>query len=1541
MNATIEDFYPLSPMQQGMWFHTLYAPESSVYFEQLSCTIHGDLRVSAFERAWQRVVDRHPILRTAFMGETLKEPVQVVQRQAKLPLQRHDWHHLSPAEQEARLEAFLRADRRCGFKLSDAPLMRLAIIRLAADAYRFVWSYHHLLLDGWSVPILLKEVFALYEAFRCDQELYLQQSRPYRDYIVWLKRQDLAAAEAFWRRMLQGVTAPTPLVVDRVPGSMPAQEESHDERETRLSAATTAALHALARQQQVTLNTLVQGAWAVLLSRYSGEEDVVFGVTVAGRPAELVGAEAMVGLFINTLPVRVRVPPDTGLLAWLKELQTRLVEVRQYEYSPLAQVQGWSAVPRGMPLFESLVVFENYPVDTARQPHSGVEIRDVRAVEQTSYPLTVVAGPGPELLLRIAYDGHRFDVATIGRMLGHCRIVLEGMVAHPAQRLADVPLLTAAERQQVLVDWNYTATDYPQGQCLQALFEAQVERTPDAIALVYDEQQLTYRALNRRANQLAHRLHALGVGPEVPVGLYLERSLELVIGLLGILKAGGAYVPLDPAYPPERVGFMLADTQAPVLVTQPRLVEGLPALAAQVLCLDTGCAALAHERADNPVSGATADTLAYVIYTSGSTGTPKGVAVSHANVVRLFEATHAWYHFGAEDAWTLFHSVAFDFSVWELWGALLCGGRLVVVPYWVSRAPEVFYALVGREQVTVLNQTPSAFRQLMRAEETADTAGALALRLVIFGGEALEPQSLQPWVARHGDQRPQLVNMYGITETTVHVTYRPLQATDLKLASGSVIGCAIPDLQVYVLDQHLHPVPMGVPGEMYVGGAGVARGYLARPELSAERFVPDPFGDRPGARLYKTGDLVRYLPNADLEYLGRIDQQVKIRGFRIELGEIEAALAQHPAVREAVVLLREDIPEEKRLVAYLVAGRDPAPSVEALRAFLTEKLPDYMVPAAYVLLDALPVTTNGKVDRRALPTPAVVRPELEEVLVAPSSAVEEVLARIWAEVLGLERVGVRDNFFALGGDSILSIQIIAKANQAGLVLTSKQIFQHQTIAELAAVAGTTRAIQAIQGLVTGSLPLTPIQHWFFEQQLPHPDHWNQAVLLEVRQALNPLLLERTVQHLLEHHDALRLRFVPGASGWQQHHAGLGEGVPFCRVDLSVLSEAEQRLALEAAAAALQASLHLSEGPLLRVAFFDLGAHKSNRLLIVVHHLAIDGVSWRILLEDLQTGYQQLSRGEMLQLPPKTTSSTYWAQRLTEYAQSAALQEELAYWLAEARTHVVPLPVEYPEGRSANTEVSSCTVLVGLSEEETRALVQEVPEVYHTQMNDVLLTALVQTFAQWTGVRSLLIDQEGHGREALFDEVDLSRTVGWFTSIFPVLLDLGEAASPGDALKAIKEQLRAIPNRGLGYGVLRYLWGDAALTEQLRALPQADVSFNYLGQLAQVLPEGSLFGPARESRGPAHSPRGTRRHLLDVMGSIAEGRLQLVWTYSAHVHSGATIARLAQAYIEALRSLIRHCLSPEAGGYTPSDFPLAQLDQGELDKAFEEVEFEEG
>ncbi|HEX9669309.1 MAG TPA: amino acid adenylation domain-containing protein [Thermoanaerobaculia bacterium] len=943
----VEAIYGLSPLQQGILFHTLYDAAAAEYFEQLAFPLEGRLDPQALERAWRTVVDRHPVLRTVFVWEGLDQPQQVVYRQVELPIEHHDWSDLAAAAQEQRLAALLAEDRRRGFDLR-APLLRVILIRLGGARHQLVWSHHHLLLDGWSVSLVLGEVFALYRAFAAGmEEPPLPKRRPFRDYVQWLGRQDRAAAEAFWRADFAGFVPPPPLVNGRRPATadLPA-EASYGRASRRLTPADTAALRQVAALGDLTLNTVVQGAWALLLANYHDRPDVVFGVTSSGRPPDLEGAEAMVGLFVSTLPVRLRGAWREPLRPWLARLQEHNARLRQFEHSSLVDVHEWSGVPRGHGLFESILAFENYPVDKAAAAgEEELRIAGLTSIwERTNYPLTVQVLPGAELAVNLLYDRRAFAPSAAARILAHFERLLLGIGRDPSRRLGELPLVDPAAAHQTLREWNDGAAVPPGDTLLHGLFEAWATRTPAAIALVCDEESWTYAELDRRANRLARLLRDAGAGPETRVAVCLDRSLELVAAILAVLKAGGAYVPLDPAYPDKRLRFLVADAAAPLVLAAGRRATELAAEGLRVIDLET--LDLARGDAAAPALDLSPDHLAYVIYTSGSTGEPKGARVTHRHVARLLRSTEAWFGFGPHDVWTLFHSFAFDFSVWEIWGALAYGGRLTVVPYGVSRAPDAFLALLARQGVTVLNQTPSAFRQLIAA--LPHEAPELRLRSVIFGGEALERGSLRPWIERFGDggdgRGPRLVNMYGITETTVHVTYEPVAAAELDGERRHAVGRPIPDLDVHLLGPGGAPRPIGVAGEVFVGGAGVAQGYLGRPGLTAERFVPDPWSGRPGARLYRAGDRAVRLPDGSLAFRGRVDHQIKIRGFRVEPGEIESVLEAHPAVRRALVRALPGPGGEAVLTAYVLPRADageglasaPGERVEAWREVFDE-----------------------------------------------------------------------------------------------------------------------------------------------------------------------------------------------------------------------------------------------------------------------------------------------------------------------------------------------------------------------------------------------------------------------------------------------------------------------------------------------------------------------------------------------------------------------------------------------------------------------------
>ncbi len=1058
----LESVYRLSPSQEGILFHTLYEPASSLYFLQLAVTVRGRIDAGVLRAAWEDLVARHSALRTEIHWQGMEKPVQVVMRQVALTWEEEDWRRVPESERKERLERFRAADRERGFDLSQAPLLRLTLIRAADDLGYFVWSFHHIVIDGWCLPILFREVFELYMARLRGEPAHLPSTRPYKDYIAWLQRQPAQATEAFWREYLAGFPAPTPIPIGQAAGlavvSGGSGGRTFSQLERELSPELSAALAGLARRRRLTPSALLQGAWGLLLGRYAGggdTDDVVFGAIFSGRSAPVPGIETIVGLFVNTLPVRVRLAGHARVGPWLQEIGDRHAGLVQREHAPLVEIQGWSDVPRGVPLFESLLVLENYPVDRAAADLSlsvpfTIEMESMASVN--NYPLTLLVFAEERFLLRLKYETRRFDSDAAARMVAHMESLLEAIASAPEDLpLRDLPMLREAERRQLLREWQEPAPEPAGARSLPTLFAGQVERTPERIALTHEGVSWTYRQLDERAGRIARALLGKGVRVGDRVALCLERSPDLAAVILGVLKTGAAFVPIDPMHPESRRRHVLVDSGAVGLVT-----DAETAALWQESDVPTGVWSVSldglPEETEEPLQiDLSPDLPAYVIYTSGSTGQPKGVLVTHRNVTRLFASAALRFDFGPDDVWTLFHSYAFDFSVWEMWGALLHGGRLVVVPYWTSRSPRDFDALLRRERVTVLNQTPSAFLAWM-AEEGSTGGEALALRWVIFGGEALEPAALAPWFDRHGDRTPRLVNMYGITETTVHVTWQALAAGETDGSVGSVIGLPLPGWRVHLLSRGLEPMPVGVPGEICVGGDGVATGYLGQPERTAERFVPDPFngpGAEPGARLYRSGDLARRRADGALEYLGRIDRQVKIRGFRIELGEIEAALARHPAVREGVVEVRRDRAGESVLVAYAVAaaGRE-LPETSELRAFLAPFIPEYMLPGALVALPALPLTANGKVDRRALPEPEAPRAESD---VAPRNPLEAFLAGLFAETLGVERVGVHDDFFALGGSSISGARLINRLQKhIGDIVHVVTIFDAPTVAQLAA-----------------------------------------------------------------------------------------------------------------------------------------------------------------------------------------------------------------------------------------------------------------------------------------------------------------------------------------------------------------------------------------------------------------------------------------------------------------------------------------------------------
>jgi amino acid adenylation domain-containing protein/non-ribosomal peptide synthase protein (TIGR01720 family) len=1949
--------FPLSFAQERLWFLDQLVPGSPFYSESAALRLKTPINVPAMERSLGELVRRHEVLRTTFIVVNGRA-VQVVSPPKSLPLPIVDLRRVPEADRDVTALRHATEEARGTFDLSKGPLVRTTLLRLGEQDYVFLLTMHHIICDGWSLNVFWRDLGAIYSAFCAFRpsplaELPIQ----YADFSIWQREQlqgeVLRKQLNYWKERLNN------LPVLQLPSDhpRPAVFSYRGDIVYRVfPSSLLAGLKSVSQQEKSTLFMTLLAAFKVLLHRYTGQMDIVIGSPIANR--NRVEIEDLIGFFVNTLVMRSDLSGNPTFREFLRRVREMARGAYAHQDLPFEKLVGELHPQRDLsrnPLFQVIFQVGHAPAGAQQTGNTDLPVLEVkRGTAKFDLRLDLWEG-GRGLEAKFEYSTDLFEVASIERMADQYQVLLEAIASNPDQRIGYLPLMRAQEVTQVVEDWNRTEREYPRQACVHELFEAEAERHPEAVALVYrDEQQVVrqmrYGELNRKANQVAERLRGVGVGLETLVGLCTERSAEMVVGMLGILKTGGAYVPLDAGYPAQRLAFMMQDAGVKVLLTHRGLLQDISKEGTQVIELGSDWQRFARYSGENCNSGATANNLAYVMYTSGSTGIPKGVAVVHRGIIRLVKNTD-YVTLNDQQVFLQLAPVSFDASTFEIWGALLHGAQLVLYPPGKLSLEELGEVL-QKHRVTTLWLTAGLFQEVVDNHPDA-LAG---VRQLLAGGDVLP----LPQVEKVMQFLPacQLINGYGPTECTTFSSCC-LASRSMTVGDSLPIGRPISNTQIYIVDRYGNPSPVGVPGELYIGGDGLARGYWKRPELTADRFVPNQFAVELGARLYRTGDVARFLPEGTIEFLGRIDQQVKIRGFRIELPEIEESLNSHSAVQKAVVLAREDKPNHKRLIAYIVpranyadandtesespaemlahwqtlydhtyaqhdeqgeadfnivgwnstytgkplpgsemrswldntvasikrlkparvleigcgtglllsriaplckqyvgtdfssnalryveerilqggetypqvkllkrnaddfagfdelsfdlvilnsviqyfpslgyltsvlegatkvvasggaiflgdvrslpllrafhtaaelyaapdsmatvelmqlirnrislerellidpsffaavlhhllritkvqvqlkrgktqneltqfryevvlhigAGVKPLPerisldwqdegltldrlkefladsmpesialvripnarvlpavravellersnppeTVQELRAAIAEvngsavdpeaiwilgeqlgyrvdvswsdrsvgcceamltkadragdrdegpafvsevkearpwtdyancplqrtvhqkvipelqehlqrKLPDYMMPSAFVLLRSFPLTPNGKVDVAALGTLEVAGPLT--AFVAPRNAIEDCLTRIWAQVLGSNRVSINDNFFSLGGDSILCIQIIARARKEGLEFTPKLLFQHQTIAELAKVVSTSAASKDRSESATCEAPLTPVQHWFFEQGFRERHHFNQSTLLEVRAPLNPAWVEIAAQYLIEYHAALRLRFKVRNGQWQQFQTDLGISSPFARVDLTSITELDQRSAIETETARLQTSLNIEDGPLFRCVLFDLGPFRACRLFFVCHHLVIDGVSWRILMEDFWEAYSQLSRGERIQLPQKTTAFLDWSRTLAEYAQSTGIREQINYWMGQAARIQGCLPVDFRKG--ANTVESVEIVSCALNRNETRALLQDLPRAQQTQINDVLLTALSYALTQWTGLASFWIELEGHGREQVFDGVDVSRTVGWFTSVYPVLLELrnsSTALGPRaiEELKFIKKQLRQIPDRGIGFGLLRYLSTDEDIVSKLRSVPIPELTFNYLGQLGASSSPGAVIIAARESVGPIRSLRNTRKYLLELSASVADGEFRLHWLYSKNFHSRKTIEALAQSYLDALRNLISRGSSEEVASYSASDFPQAKLKQEDLDRIVQQIDKAQG
>ncbi|MDJ0427191.1 amino acid adenylation domain-containing protein [Rhodococcus fascians] len=1522
--SAVEDLWPLAPLQAGLLFHAQLAQDSvDVYTMQIVLELEGDVDSTRLHNAARALVDRYDSLRVVF-GETVDgKPVQIVLGDVEVPWREVDLTSVPASERSDAMAAFAARDQAEQFDLTAGPLLRFSLVDLGDDRYRLVFTNHHVLLDGWSLPLLMKDLLVLY-AVRGDASV-LPRARSYRSFLAWLGRRDRGASIDAWTRALSGVGDPSSIAAASGQRQISARS---GRTELSVDESTTAALADIGASLGVTINTIVQSAWAILLGRMLGQGDVVFGATVSGRPADLVGVEDMVGLFINTVPVRVRVVESESVEALLTRTQSEQADLLEHHHVSLTDIHG--AIGRS-DLFDTLTVFESYPVDQeglAQQATAidGMSVVGIESDDNTHYPLTLLVVADSRIRFTLKYFSDLFEHADAERIAHRFVALLTAMASDASRSIADLPVLLDGEFETVTSTWNEPGTPVGDDDTVVSLFSSSAAEHPTSIALTAGSAQLSYAELDRRSNALARRLIDDGAGPERLVAVALPRSAELIVALLAVAKTGAAYLPVDLTNPAERIAYILDDAQPVSVVTDVAGADSVDAPWASVLILDQGndrSDELSHTRpSDSPIADherngpLRPDNAAYVIYTSGSTGRPKGVVISHRNVVELFANVERKFDFGPEDVWTMFHSFAFDFSVWELWGPLLHGGRLVVVDFFTSRSPEAFLELLRVEQVTVLSQTPSAFYQLAEADRAVGGAD-LALRYVVFGGEALDLGRLAGWYRRHATA-PVLVNMYGITETTVHVSFHELNESMAISGSASAIGRGLPGLAVYVLDSRLQPTPVGMPGEVYVSGRQLSRGYAGRAALSASRFVADPFGE-PGGRLYRTGDVARWNSDGVLAYSGRSDSQVQLRGFRIELGEIEAAFLQLNGVAAAVVDVRSSREFGDRLVGYVVAESGVELEVAELLSGVGEFLTSYMVPDSVVLLGALPLTSNGKLDRRALPDPVFEARDYR----APSTPVEELVAGVFAEVLGVPRVGLDDDFFALGGNSLIATQVVARL---GAALDSRvgvrELFESSSVAALAAALESTVGAGGRVALVAGPRPdriplsLAQQRYWFLNQFDTTSAVDNIPLVVRLLGDLNVEALRLAVADVVERHEALRTKYPAHEGVPYQEIVAADVAVPDIEtvdVDPASLQENVVRFMLR--------GFDVAHEIPLAGRIFRLGEHDFV-LAFVVHHISADGASMGPLARDVMVAYESRSRDrapEWRPLEVQYADFALWQRSVlgSEQDLGSVASEQVAYW--QETLAGLPEQLDLPSDRPRPAQQSFRGRTVRFTIDAT--LHEHLVALARANNATLFMTvhaALAVLLARLSGTRDIAVGTPIAGR----GERELDDLIGMFVNTLVLRSDVDPAAS-------FEELLAATRGRDLG----AFAHSDVPFERLVEVLnPARSMGRNPLFQVGLTFQNvarsdfelaGLRVGPVEFEMALAKTDLQLTVHdRYDDSGAAAD--IAAEFTYATDLFDESTVAELARRFVGVLEAIVED--STTAVGDLPllSEIELEEL-----------------
>ncbi|MCU7496665.1 MAG: amino acid adenylation domain-containing protein [Ignavibacteria bacterium] len=1489
----IEDIYPLSPMQKGMLFHSLLSSETGVYIEQTSCTFQGKMDISAFKYAWEKVVERHSILRSAYVWEDVDEPLQIVFKSVELPFKVFDWQNI--ADKKVRLEETLRQEVEEGFDLETAPLMKLVMIKADAETHYFVWTQHHVLFDGWSAQIIIKEVFEIYNALINKSSIQLNAARPFRDYISWLQRQDIHKAEEYWRNLLRGLSGTTSLR----PHASQKKDGAYFRKRVDIDKEISVAALAFCRNNRLTVNTLFQGLWAFIQGVYTGQDDILFGSTVSGRPAELPDINSTVGLFINTLPVRIKIDHEMNVADWLRDIQIQQAEQRKYEYCSLTDIHGWSQIPREVPLFESIIVFENYPVSAALSAQKGsIEIKDVKSHTRTNYPLTIAIGAaGEEISIEMAFDESYFDHDDIEALFLRFKVLLSEISTIAEKKLKEISVLSDVEENRILREFSQGKQLSLEYSSIPECFEAVAAMYGDLTACYKDGVELSYKELNSKADLLARLLRSKGIVREEVIGVMAERSIEMVTGIMGCLKSSGAFLPIDPYYPEERISYMLEDSKAGLILTQSRLLDKVPASWLDKVVLLDSEEAYSHEESNGEVKPCPElksypeviiypESLAYLIYTSGSTGKPKGTMLSHRGVVNLSQVQREAFRLFPGERILQFSSLSFDASVWEIFMALLNGATLYLCSRDTVVSGEKLRDYLKSNRINILTVPPSVLSYL------PDELSLPDLEVLVTAGEATSWSLFEKW--GHGRR---YFNAYGPTEATVCTTLQECR-TEQKSGNSQTppIGRAISNVRTYVLDDRMQPVPVGVAGELYIAGSGLARGYLGKPDLTSEKFLPDPFSSEKGSRLYRTGDWVRYLKDGEIEFLGRMDRQVKLRGFRIELQEIESQIMAFPGISQAAVLLKEDKTHERSfLVAYLET-KDEEFDSSRLQQFLKWKLPEYMLPSSFTRLEVMPLTTSGKIDRKSLPFPVINQEAVQEK--RRKSVTEEILANIWADILKLENVNPGDNFFELGGHSLLATQLISRIRDAfGVEIPFSILFEEKKLSEMAGridrIVRQDKEIpdKPVKCEVTGSIPLSfPQQRlWFLDKLQPGMTSYNIPSAIKLRGEINAGLLCEAVDIVSMRHQVLRTVFreIDG-----QPVQAIKDNY---RTDIKIVNikgETEENKSEEVNGimdAEISRPFDLKEGPLFRIHILILSKDECI-VLFVIHHIIADGWSIAILIHEIAAAYEALIKKKNLSLPElnlQYSDYSIWQKKMYEQGKFGA---QLNYWKEKLSNvpQVIGLQTDYPRKPILSTSGNTITDIL---EEPLLKELLALSRKEGATLFMTLLAAFNVLLHKYSGQNIISVGAPVAGRV----RTEIENLIGFFVNNIVLITEFERGMTFKDLLKKVRTvSLEAYANQ------------DVPFEKVVEAIaPVRDLSRSPLFQVMFVFQNFQARESAPEDLKISYYPLRSQASNFDlsmVLNESEEGLLMAA-EYNSDLFKAETIEGMISHYKNIISSVL--------------------------------------